>query len=135
MKIRHECYGIRWDINTTKANTTVDISCPNQDKANMILDMIYNIGLYILDTEWQSQYNKYVVYDEEPFCTEGFNIVYKIDATHRYTDFVLWRIFEDYLPKIEQLEKSLEIPWTTSTPKFKGFQQNTQERKHKKENK
>ena len=30
--------------------------------------------------EWKSKYNSYVVYDYEPFCTDGFEINFVISA-------------------------------------------------------
>ena len=33
--------------------------------------------------EWRSKYNSYVVYDYEPFCSDGFEITLVLSATSR----------------------------------------------------
>lgn len=45
---------------------------------------IANCSCCIKKQEWKSKYNNYVVYDYEPFCTDGFklNLIVKGDVNH-----------------------------------------------------
>ena len=51
--------------------------------------------------EWKSKYNSYVVYDYEPFCTDGFEINFVISA---YDDSYLKFIKYLYDEKINTIE-------------------------------
>ena len=37
-------------------------------------DIVYENNCVIEKKEWKSKYNSYVVYDYEPFCSDGFEI-------------------------------------------------------------
>ena len=37
-------------------------------------DIVYENNCSIEKKEWKSKYNSYVVYDYEPFCSDGFEI-------------------------------------------------------------
>ena len=37
-------------------------------------DIVYENNCIIEKKEWKSKYNSYVVYDYEPFCSDGFEI-------------------------------------------------------------
>lgn len=57
--------------------------------------------------EWRSKYNSYVVYDYEPFCSDGFEISLTISATSRhYLKFIQY-LYENKLKDIEYLENCL----------------------------
>ncbi len=48
-----------------------------------------------VEKHWHSKYNDYIVYDYEPFCTDGFNIEYKIEANEKELvrlNFLYWRL-------------------------------------------
>lgn len=57
--------------------------------------------------EWKSKYNSYVVYDYEPFCSDGFEInitVSSFDAN--YVNFLKF-LFENKVRTIEYLKNCL----------------------------
>ncbi|OGI01953.1 MAG: hypothetical protein A2Y25_03005 [Candidatus Melainabacteria bacterium GWF2_37_15] len=57
--------------------------------------------------EWRSKYNSYVVYDYEPFCSDGFEISLTISSTTRnYLKFIQY-LYENKLKNIEYLENCL----------------------------
>ncbi|MDD3150836.1 MAG: hypothetical protein PHV68_08375 [Candidatus Gastranaerophilales bacterium] len=57
--------------------------------------------------EWRSKYNSYVVYDYEPFCSDGFEISITISsASHEYIRFIEY-LYEIKLKTIEYLNTCL----------------------------
>ena len=53
--------------------------------------------------EWKSKYNSYVVYDYEPFCTDGFEINLVVTAHDiAYLNFIKY-LYEEKLNTIEYL--------------------------------
>lgn len=67
----------------------------NSDDARAIIDLIEKNKSIIKEvaTEWQSDYNSYVVYDYEPFCTQGFSKRYKLKfSCKEYKEFVLYQL-------------------------------------------
>ena len=46
--------------------------------------------------EWKSKYNNYVIYDYEPFCSDGFEINVVISSyDYNYLDFIKY-LYEEY---------------------------------------
>lgn len=57
--------------------------------------------------EWISKYNSYVVYDYEPFCSDGFEISLTISSTSKnYLKFIQY-LYENKLKTIEHLKNCL----------------------------
>ncbi len=57
--------------------------------------------------EWKSKYNSYVVYDYEPFCSDGFEIYLTISADNKnYLKFIKY-LYENKMQKIEYLNNCL----------------------------
>ncbi len=57
--------------------------------------------------EWISKYNSYVVYDYEPFCSDGFEISLTISSTNKnYLKFIQY-LYENKLNLIEHLKNCL----------------------------
>ena len=59
--------------------------------------------------EWKSKYNSYVVYDYEPFCSEGFEInliLSSIDIS--YLNFIKY-LYREKLSTIEYLNNCAKI--------------------------
>lgn len=60
--------------------------------------------------EWKSKYNSYVVYDYEPFCSEGFEInliLSSIDIS--YLNFIKY-LYKEKLATVEYLDNCMKIP-------------------------
>ncbi len=57
--------------------------------------------------EWKSKYNSYVVYDYEPFCSEGFEINLTLSANcQQYLDFLRF-LYEAKLETIKYLKSCI----------------------------
>ena len=60
--------------------------------------------------EWKSRYNSYVVYDYEPFCSEGFEINLKISSHNSaYLDFIKY-LYDEKLHTLEYLKNCMDSP-------------------------
>ena len=54
--------------------------------------------------EWKSKYNSYVIYDYEPFCTDGFEINLVITSHNiAYLNFIKY-LYDEKVNTIEYLE-------------------------------
>lgn len=57
--------------------------------------------------EWISKYNSYVIYDYEPFCSDGFEICLTISSTSiHYLQFIQY-LYENKIGTIEHLNNCL----------------------------
>ena len=57
--------------------------------------------------EWKSKYNSYVVYDYEPFCSEGFEINVTLSShCQEYLDFLRY-LYENKLEIIKYLKNCI----------------------------
>ncbi len=72
-------------------------------------DIIYENNCKLEHKEWKSKYNSYVVYDYEPFCTEGFEInlvLSSCDAS--FLNFVKY-LYDEKISTIEYLNNCIMI--------------------------
>ena len=59
--------------------------------------------------EWKSKYNSYVVYDYEPFCSEGFEINILLSSFDMsYLNFIKY-LYNEKLSTLEYLENCAKI--------------------------
>ena len=59
--------------------------------------------------EWKSKYNSYVVYDYEPFCTDGFEINLVISANDSsFLSFIKY-LYDEKVSTIEYLNSCYTI--------------------------
>ena len=59
--------------------------------------------------EWRSKYNSYVVYDYEPFCSDGFEINLSISSiSDNYLQFIKF-LYDNKLNTIEHLKNCLSV--------------------------
>ena len=59
--------------------------------------------------EWKSKYNSYVVYDYEPFCTEGFEINLVISSREcSYLNFIKY-LYDEKVSTIEYLNNCITL--------------------------
>lgn len=60
--------------------------------------------------EWKSKYNSYVVYDYEPFCSEGFEINLLFSSKEvSYLNFIKY-LYREKLNTIEYLNSCIKNP-------------------------
>ncbi len=81
----------------------------NQNLLPWLEDIIDEHNCKIERKEWKSKYNSYVVYDYEPFCTEGFEINLVISARESsFLNFVKY-LYDEKLSTIEYLNNCADI--------------------------
>ncbi|MFW6246955.1 MAG: hypothetical protein ACOC22_02135 [bacterium] len=76
----------------TKTRNTI---CCEKGELNFIQPLLDELGYK--NIEWINKYNSYIVYDYEPFCSDGFKIRYilKDDVDYnkqKYTEFLIEKI-------------------------------------------
>jgi len=60
--------------------------------------------------EWKSKYNSYVVYDYEPFCSEGFEINLILSSVDiSYLNFIKY-LYKEKMATVEYLDNCMKIP-------------------------
>ena len=59
--------------------------------------------------EWKSKYNSYVVYDYEPFCTDGFEVNLVITSYDMaYLNFIKY-LYDEKINTIEYLNNCINV--------------------------
>ena len=79
----------------------------NQDLLPWLEDIIEENNGQVERKEWKSKYNSYVVYDYEPFCTEGFEINIIVSAKEpAFLNFINY-LYEEKVNTIEYLNSCI----------------------------
>lgn len=75
----------------------------NKDILDWLEEIIEENNSRIEKKEWKSKYNSYVVYDYEPFCTDGFDINLIVTSFDKaYLDFIKY-LYDEKISTIEYL--------------------------------
>ena len=75
----------------------------NKEIINWLEDIVEENNGRIEKKEWKSKYNSYVVYDYEPFCTDGFEINLTITSfDEAYLHFIKY-LYEEKISTIDYL--------------------------------
>ena len=81
----------------------------NKDVLPWLEEIIEENNGRIEQKEWKSKYNSYVVYDYEPFCTEGFQINIVISSNvPEYLSFIKY-LYDEKMNTIEYLNSCITI--------------------------
>ena len=59
--------------------------------------------------EWKSKYNSYVIYDYEPFCSEGFEINILVSSSSYELLYFLNYLYKNKINTIEYLNSCAKI--------------------------
>lgn len=81
----------------------------DQNLLSWLEDIIDENKARIERKEWKSKYNSYVVYDYEPFCTEGFEINLIISSRESsFLNFIKY-LYDEKVNTIEYLNNCITI--------------------------
>ena len=81
----------------------------NKDIENWVEAIAEENNCRIERKEWKSKYNSYVVYDYEPFCSEGFEINILLSSFDiSYLNFIKY-LYNEKLSTIEYLDNCIKI--------------------------
>ena len=72
---------------------------------NWFDDIVYENNATIEKKEWKSKYNSYVIYDYEPFCSDGFEINVIISSVSLYSIGFIKYLYTNKLKVIEHLQR------------------------------
>lgn len=90
-------------------NKYLEIKNINRDIVDWLEDVAEENNCRIERKEWKSKYNSYVVYDYEPFCSEGFEINILLSSLEiSYLNFVKY-LYKEKLNTIEYLNNCIKI--------------------------
>ena len=88
----------------------IELKDVNKDMINWLESLADEINCKIERKEWKSKYNSYVVYDYEPFCSEGFEINILLSSFDiSYLNFIKY-LYNEKLSTIEYLESCIKTP-------------------------
>ena len=91
-------------------NKYLEIKNINRDIVSWLEDIAEENNCRIERKEWKSKYNSYVVYDYEPFCSEGFEINLLLSSFDiSYLNFIKY-LYREKLNTIEYLNNCIKIP-------------------------
>lgn len=81
----------------------------NKDIITWLEDVIEENNSRIERKEWKSKYNSYVVYDYEPFCTDGFEInLIIVSHNAAYLNFIKY-LYDEKISTIEYLNSCIGV--------------------------
>jgi len=81
----------------------------NKDILAWLEDIVEENNSRIERKEWKSKYNSYVVYDYEPFCTDGFEINIVITSHNpAYLNFIKY-LYDEKISTIEYLNSCISV--------------------------
>ena len=79
----------------------------NKDIVAWLEDIVEENNSHVERKEWKSKYNSYVVYDYEPFCTDGFEINLVITSYDTaYLNFIKY-LYDEKISTIEYLNSCI----------------------------
>ena len=84
-------------------NKYLEIKNINKDIIDWVEDLADENYCRVERKEWKSKYNSYVVYDYEPFCSEGFEINLLLSSHDiSYLNFIKY-LYKEKLATIDYL--------------------------------
>ena len=91
----------------TNKDYSKKIVVANKQYLEILRDILESEGATEDATEWQSKYSKYVVYDYEPFCSGGFDMVTTISSDSQDNLKFIEYLFRERVERIDSLNKLL----------------------------
>ena len=86
----------------------LEIKNINKDVVNWLEDIAEENNCKIERKEWKSKYNSYVVYDYEPFCSEGFEINLLLSSSEiTYLNFIKY-LYKEKISTIDYLNSCIK---------------------------
>ncbi|MFI3300663.1 MAG: hypothetical protein R3Y28_04495 [Candidatus Gastranaerophilales bacterium] len=97
------------DYNNYNQYSQLEIKNVNKEILYWLEDIIEENNSRIERKEWKSKYNSYVVYDYEPFCTDGFEInLLIISHDVAYLNFIKY-LYEEKINTIDFLNNCINV--------------------------
>ena len=95
--------------NSCSKYTRLEMKNVDKNIIGWLEDIIEENNCPIERKEWKSKYNSYVVYDYEPFCTDGFEINLIITSYDMaYLNFIKY-LYDEKINTIEYLNHCINV--------------------------
>lgn len=96
-------------VNCQESYSRLEMKNVNKDILDWLEDIVDENNARIERKEWKSKYNSYVVYDYEPFCTDGFEINLVITSRNpAYLNFIKY-LYDEKVTTIEYLNNCISV--------------------------
>jgi len=79
----------------------------NKEIIEWLENIIEENNAHIEKKEWKSKYNSYVVYDYEPFCTDGFEINLTVSSYDEAYLYFIKYLYEEKISTINYLNSCI----------------------------
>ena len=87
---------------------SIELKNVNKEIVPWVEDLVSENNSRVERKEWKSKYNSYVIYDYEPFCTDGFEINMLITSfDSAYLTFINY-LYNEKINTIEYLNSCFE---------------------------
>ena len=87
----------------------IELKNVNKDIVNWLEAIVEENNASVEKKEWKSKYNSYVIYDYEPFCTDGFEINLVITSYNpAYLNFIKY-LYDEKISTIEYLNNCISV--------------------------
>lgn len=81
----------------------LQIQLKNKNELAFVENNCNSFGCHILAMEWKSKYNSYVVYDYEPFYSDGFNISIILSSANDFNLLAFKHYYDSKMSIIDNL--------------------------------
>jgi len=90
-------------------NKYLELKNVNRNIVSWVESLADENNCHIERKEWKSKYNNYVVYDYEPFCSDGFEINILIRSNNiSYLNFIKY-LYDERLSILNYLDNCIKI--------------------------
>lgn len=93
-----------YSFNLNLIEHTLTITLANDFYSNKIEKLLNEFTSMEVFKLWRSKYNSFVAYDYEPFCSDGFDVIYKIKTENISKLRFIERILTNSFKLVKQLE-------------------------------
>ena len=88
---------------------SLEIEVPDKKTLEDLINIVGQENATVESVEWKSKYNSYVVYDYEPFCSDGFGIHAKIVSRDKNTLEFIKYLYEKKQKELELIKTCYEL--------------------------
>ncbi len=86
----------------------IEVKDVNKDIVAWLEDLAEEINCRVDRKEWKSKYNSYVVYDYEPFCSDGFEINMFLSSTSKPHLNFLKYLYDNKISTLKYLDSCVK---------------------------
>ena len=88
---------------------SLEIEVPDKKVLDDLINLVGQENASIEKVEWKSKYNSYVVYDYEPFCSDGFGIHVNIVSSDKNTLEFIKYLYDKKQKELELIKTCYEL--------------------------